>query len=231
MSRAPAASFAAFFPSAPKAAREKAKEREKFKAQAIETSSSPSIADANGTTSADTHHGVAAKASVGDSKNIAADMIMTEDHETLQGDILNGVGSASSHTSTVSSVFSAPGQQQPMSTCGPQNLSNLTPITNTESSPSRVASPNQVKFAVATSNTIGAATSKSNPLDNPATANNIPPSTRVSARDSSRGVKGEIKVFDPDNAPKSKDKKKSKPIYKEFGLVCTQSAGSVILCV
>ena len=69
-----------------------------------------------------------------------------EDNESLQGDILNGVGSASSHASTGSSVFSVP-QHSHMSTHGgSRNPSDLTPLTNTDfSSPSRMASPNQYK--------------------------------------------------------------------------------------
>jgi histone-lysine N-methyltransferase SETD1 len=52
------------------------------------------------------------------------------------------------------------------------------------------------------------------------------PAFRVFARDPNKSVKGEICTYDPN------DKKKAKPIYKEFGLVrIIQSVGSVILLV
>ena len=164
-----------------------------------------------------------------------------EDSESIQGDLLNGVGWASSHTSSsVSSVFSGLTPQPNMSASGgARNVSNLTPLTNADSSPSRIASPNQYKSGAQVTISSGFALDKGSAQNDdthaqPAVAAQKPPEPRVYARDPSRSVKGTKCTYDPllDRKLGSSEKKKAKPIYKEFGLVRIHNLlGSVILFV
>jgi [histone H3]-lysine4 N-trimethyltransferase SETD1 len=241
MSRA-TQNFAAFFPSAPRAAKDKAKEREKSKSQSLESPGIRPSADTHvvstNSRAGDTGSSRSTKESLVTVTDIAAPQ--AEDNESISGDILNGVGSASSHTSTVSSVFSAPAQQSNMSTSGgARNVSSLTPLTNTESSPLRIPSPKQSKpGALPTISSVSAnekaVLDNDSPPAQPALADQLPSDPRVYARDPNRGIKGIICTYDPllDRKLGSNEKKKAKPIYKEFGLVRKiKSAGSVILFV
>jgi histone-lysine N-methyltransferase SETD1 len=243
MSRAPGASFAQFFPSAPRAAKDKAKEREKSKSQSIDSPSIRPVADtkvaaSNSLLVDDASSSRGARESILSIPDPAGPQ--AEDNESLQGDLLNGVGSASSHTSTVSSTFSAAAQQPNMSTFGAsRNVSSLTPLTNADSSPSRTTSPNQYKSGTPATNSTWLPTEKAVSQDDvlqaqPALADQPPSDPRVYARDPNKGVKGSICTYDPllDRKLSSNEKKKAKPIYKDFGLVrIIQSLGSVILLV
>lgn len=241
MSRTPGTTFAAFFPSAPRAAKDKAKEREKAKSKTLESPSIIPIADHDPNVPAksggwDTGHVRPAgetNIAIADTAPLAAD-----DNESLQGDLLNGVGSASSHTSTVSSVFSTTAQQSTMSTSLSRNLSNLTPLTNTDSSPNRLASPHHSKLSAT------AIVSSEYVTDIVFTDNEVLPAQsatpdqniaepRVHARDPEKGVKGMKCIYDPqlDRKLSSNDKKRAKPTYTEFGLVRIHAVGSVILFV
>jgi len=241
MSRASGASFAQFFPSAPRAAKDKAKEREKSKTQNV---GSPSIGPVVDTPPISTglrfedvgsiRFAVERHNSVPESAPPPA-----EDTESLPGDILNGVGSASSHSSTMSSVFSAP-QHPNMSTFGgSRNVSSLTPLTNTDSSPSHIASPGQQKTTAQAISANGFAANNFLPQNDVSQAQPTPADEklaeqRVHARDPARGVKGSKCTYDPlvDRKLSSNDRKKAKPIYKDFGLVRTHNLlGSVILLV
>ena len=242
MSRAPGASFAQFFPTAPRAAKDKAKEREKSKSMSID---SPSIRPAADTKAAASNSRVDDSCSsrgVGESIPTAPDAAPppAEDNESLQGDLLNGVGSASSHTSAVSSVFSVPAQQPNISASGAsRNLSSLTPLTNADSSPSRTTSPSHYKSGVPATNSTWFSTEKAVGQDDVLQAQTVfadqpPPEPRVFARDPNKGVKGIICTYDPllDRKLSSNEKKKARPTYKEFGLVrILQSRGaSSCLC-
>ena len=137
MSRASGASFAQFFPAAPKAAKERAKERVKSKSQSIESPVSRAAADIQVVYNNTSRTDDAGLARPTDGHTSCADAApaLAEDNESLPGDILNGVGSASSHSSTVSSVFSAPAQPSTILNSGTaQNVSSLTPLTNIDSS-------------------------------------------------------------------------------------------------
>lgn len=238
MSRAPGASFAQFFPSAPRAAKDKAKEREKSKSQGIDSPSIRPVADTKATASYSRVDDSGSSRAAGESipPALEAAVPQAEDNESLQGDLLNGVGSASSHTSAVSSVFSAPGQQSNISAPGAsRNMSSLTPLTNADSSPSRTTSPNQYKAAAPASNSTWFPTEKAVAQDDVLEAqlplaDQPPQEPRVYARDPNKGVKGAICTYDPllDRKLSSNEKKKAKPTYKEFGLVRIFQ-GSVIL--
>jgi histone-lysine N-methyltransferase SETD1 len=232
MSRAPAAGFADFFPAAPRAAKAKAKERQRVKSKALD---SPHILpvnpDQDASTTPTSRDDSGPPSHTGDTVSCSA---LTEtlaplgdDTESIQGDLLNGVGSASSHASTVSSVFSAAGPNTTTTTFGgnSSNMSNLTPLTNTDSSPPRRdPSPQRSKT------THGISQYREQYIDPPSQAQVIPqtipsPQPRIYARDPNKSVKGIKCTYDPqlDIKLSSSEKKKSKPKYTEFGLVCTHN--------
>ncbi|TAQ84538.1 hypothetical protein B7494_g7135, partial [Chlorociboria aeruginascens] len=224
MSRASGASFAQFFPSAPRAAKDKAKEREKSKSLNLDSPSIRPLADSQLPTPTPTISEIRpehdASRPRANNTNAIYSTPTIEDNEVVQGDTLNGVGSASSHTSTVSSVFSAPPQQSAMSTFGGSRyLSNLTPLTNTDSSPSRNTSPKHAKISASAITPSGFADEAGNEYETPSHST-IPTKPRVYARDPARGVKGIKCTYDPLIDPRlsEREKKKSKTIYKEFGL-------------
>jgi histone-lysine N-methyltransferase SETD1 len=232
MSRASAApDFADFFPTAPRAAKNKAKERQRAKSKALD---SPSIApgtplqDGTNISKLQAEAGKLERGMDGSNSAVREPAPATlDENESPQGDLLNGVGSASSHASTISSVFSAP--PATVTSSGPTNLNSLTPLTTADSSPpGRATSPHH-------SNAHPGNTSSHDP---PADASmskkqapeahlqlpeQAPQAARIYARDPNRGVKGEKCTYDPHLDPKlsSSDRKKAKPIYKVFGLVCT----------
>ncbi|KAA8575844.1 hypothetical protein EYC84_004933 [Monilinia fructicola] len=229
MSRASGASFAQFFPSAPRAAKDKAKEREKSKAQQADSPSTLSVADTNTNAKALTDNASITRLSEDISIYIAdPPTLSTEDNESAQGDILNGVGSASSHSSTGSSLFSANHQlSSSMHACGgSRNINDLTPLTNVNSSPNGVASPGNAKADTPITATSRVALDGTKPehivaTHNPAPAENTPTEPRVLARDPTRGVKGKKCTYDPFHDPSihsTKEKLNRRPHYKEFGL-------------
>ena len=245
MPPAAGASFAQFFPAAPRAAKDKAKEREKVKSHLPESASISSAADTQSAITIPRVEHVTSHQYSSQSNIPVADSApppLAEDNDYQQGDLLNGVGSASSHTSSsVSSVFSAPTQHANMSTFGgPRNVSNLTPLTNTDSSPHQVTSPNQYKSGARATTSSGATTDNvisqniAAPAQN-ALAEQNPTAPRIYARDPNKAVKGEKCIYDPlvDNKLNDREKKKAKAIYKDFGLVRTHiiCRGSVILFV
>jgi len=221
MSRASGASFAQFFPAAPKAAKERAKERVKSKAQGLESPNRPAadiqvvyttsrIDDVGSLRpAADNHH----------SRETA--LPPAEDDESLPGDILNGVGSASSHSSTVSSVFSAAAQHPNLSTLGTsRNVSSLTPLTNNDSSPTRITSPGHYKSGAQRANATDFTDNNlPHAQSHDASQNHTLP--RILARDPALTLKGNRCTYDPtlDTKLASNERRKAKPLYKEFGLV------------
>lgn len=237
------ASFAQFFPSAPRAAKDKAKEREKVKSSQIQES--PKVRAANAQAVLTNSLAIIDDAGLNprgssESKISPPEVLPTsqaDDNESLQGDLLlNGVGSASSHASTVSSVFSASApHSNNMSAGGSKNTSSLTPLTNIDSSPNRVTSPRHHKSGVPSSGLAADTTTAPHdvPQAQPALAEPEPTTPRIFARDPNIGIKGIKCTYDPltDKTISSSKHKKSKVVYKEFGLVRIQSAGSVILFV
>jgi len=208
-------------------------ERERARAKAAESPSSN--VEHNGRQTPTTHGSTDAVASShsarGASISDAAHPATADDNESVQGDTLNTVGSASSHTSTASSVFSSSARQdglnglQASKTSSSQ--SHLTPLTTVES-PSSSISPNPAKQSTLTPRSTADHVNGS--ASQPASAAHISSSfgasstiERVSARDHTRAVKGIKCAYDPllDRTISSAEKKKAKPIYKEFGAVCT----------
>lgn len=196
MSRPAGASFEAFFPSATRVAREKVKERERTKLQSAD---STLLAQAKSVVFPPDTLVSKSNSNTIKSRDVEGPSAAHEDGENASGDLLNGVGSASSHASNAS-VFSAPSRNT-----GASGISSLTPITAADSSPGRIVSP---------------AHNLASSLKHGDNRGDEPP--RILARDSSRVIKGRIRTYDPetDKNLSSKDRRKAKPIYKDFGLVC-----------
>lgn len=177
--------------------------------------------------------------------NVASDTAhpSNDDADSVIGESVQAVGSASSHESS-SSIFSAT-QQVPGPAAKPHSTS-ITPLTNIDSPsyknpvpPSKAQSltPHQAeKPNGVVSSYTGVTTNGTSPHLSvlPSIAGRLP------ARDPTRSVKGIKCTYDPFNDRKvpSSDKKKAKPTFKEFGLVCThiiylawQGRGAVISSV
>ena len=140
-----------------------------------------------------------------------------DDSESVPGDLLNGVGSASS-TSTASSVFSHPRPTDaPNSRAVPRNTS--TPLTNDDvSSPNFGKSPSHAKPDSAS---VSTAKMESTSLPEPAadvatspTRERVPEHARP-GRSESKGVKI---IYDPelDKALPVKERRSRKPHYEEL---------------
>ena len=207
--------FAGFFPNAPRAAKQAAKAREKNKS----ISSSPKVQP--------TLNGAKASASLRNNEftdHPSADKsAAVDDNDSIMGDVLNGVGSASSHEGTVSSIFSAPQTSSAAPYYG--NPNSLTPLTSNSSPPDRALSPPASK-SNSHINTGGRSHDQNlekglSHLDS-SKSKYTSPTIRPSMRQP--GIKGEIRTYDPETDTRlpTREKRKAKPIYKEFGgLVCT----------
>ncbi|RYO84384.1 hypothetical protein DL762_004252 [Monosporascus cannonballus] len=206
---APSAGYKEFFPNAPRAARNKANERERERersARALE------VADQDSKTTAAAH--TYRDGLKHDSSSLSdAAHPPTEDSDSVQGDILNGVGSASSHASTVSSVFSASANNTStyQNSSSRASISNLTPLTSI-GSPAHPSSLQPAKMDTLPSPR-GSTSST--------TASSQPPrlTERPPARDPSRPIKGIKCIHDPstDKTLSSVDRKTMKPRYQNFG--------------
>ncbi|KAH6640982.1 hypothetical protein F5144DRAFT_118887 [Chaetomium tenue] len=231
MTRPTGASFAQFFPAASRAARDRAMEREKVKMKAQETPLARPI-DINGyhaplNPSASSHNddepatGFISRPQLNGTAAHAAHP-PTDDTESLAGDTLHAGGSASSHTSASSSVFGAP--TRPSATAA-MKFSNtqLTPPT-TIASPSSYLSTAAPTKAQSTTPRRADGINRLNgltPIPN-GSVHYTPAVERVPARDPSRSIKCIKRTYEPffDTSLASSEKRKAKPIYKEFGMVC-----------
>lgn len=152
-----------------------------------------------------------------------------EIHRCESGDLLNGVGSASSLASTVSSVFS--NNQTTMSSYPGQtsSLHALTPLTNTDSSPpGKPLSPRSAKLsddtmhATTTSPYTAPSADLSQNVSETMTPVHTPPEHGRQARPGPGEPKGFRLFYDPMLDPKlsqlsQSEQKKPKPRYKTFG--------------
>lgn len=219
----PGGDFVNFFPAAPRSAKIKAKAlAEKTIGKSAVASSKVDIS----TTTAQLElvaKGDGTGKGSGHIVGASSSDLVVDDNTSSPGDVLNGVGSASSHTSAGSSLFSAPGATLAQSSCTAGAWSNLTPLTNIDTSPvERTLTPSQSK---STQNMSSSSHSHDYPLDmksdtdsKPAPPSSSNPHTRIMMRDPSRHVQGERCTYDP-RLEGSKDKH-AKPIYTQFGMVC-----------
>ena len=233
----PSAGYKEFFPNAPRAARDKANERERERERSTRISDSPADRDSRTTTPTNnpninhthththTHTHNHRDGLKHDSSSLSANAahLPTDDNESLQGDIRNGAGSASSHASTVSSGFSASTNNAPAASWNASSYSannnnnNLTPLTNF-SSP---AHPSNLP-----SGKMNASAPPQPGPTNSTTASSQPPrfAERPPARDPNLPVKGIKCIHDPltDKTLTPADKKAMKPKYQDFGSVRNQ---------
>lgn len=148
----------------------------------------------------------------------------TDDAESVTGDTLNTVGSASSHESSSSSLFSS-STRQATGTLSKTHNSTLTPLTTIDS-PSH-ANPAGSAKAHSTTPQHSSRANGFLPTSNPGTNGASTPVPRIAelapARNPGRSVKGVKCIYDPalDRSLSNSDRRKAKPRYKEFGLVRT----------
>ena len=144
-----------------------------------------------------------------------------EMHQSDPGDILRGVGSASSINSTASSVFSHSSQAFAHNR-NASIVNGLTPLTNhtDSSSPPKGNSPQHLKSAMDTSNTNGAVATSHTPASHAAPSQ--PPHAR-NQRPQMLPPPGKAKgyrvVWDPelDNKLSKEERKRATHRKKEFG--------------
>ncbi|KAJ1329412.1 COMPASS (Complex proteins associated with Set1p) component N [Microdochium nivale] len=198
---APSAGFNEYFPNALRPSRDRANERDRDRFSREGSIATTPSCDANPQrleSFMTIPH--ASQTSVGDA-------------EPAPEDILNSLGSTSSHESTTSSIFSANNHNILSSTAEgvPAPTSALTPLTNT-GSPIPPFHPQQSRHHKAVNraeSSSSAATMSSHLTD----------SARPQARDANRQVLGQRMIHDQssDRSLSSTDRKNLKPRYKEFG--------------
>jgi histone-lysine N-methyltransferase SETD1 len=223
MTRPANASFEKFFPSSARA-RDSAAEREKarIKSQASPTASTAGSA-ANGHFSPSGPEPARLDEAPGPSPGHTLtpkphpNGLAADDNESLT-DALNTVGSSSSHESTSSSLGSGSGPQNHLATMK-SSSQYMTPLTSIDSPSSHIRSVPPTK-AQSTTPLYGDGPNGSahdTPDVLPEVVDRIPP------RDLSRPVMGVQCTYDPllDLTISSSERRKAKPIYKEFGLVRT----------
>lgn len=224
MSRPPGSKFADFFPSAPKVIQER-------KSSKLSDSDKPRLRRPDERVEDETAKGNFVRVPLNPTTTVSHSHspqkhdnlakltnpnLTQEESDQFAGDLLNGVGSASS-SSTASSVFSAPLANAAMP--GPNNLpfTTLTPLTNSDSPPNgKLMSPtveSNSHTATDSNNIISALHQGSmTPL-------HTPPTHRRFARDPNFQTKGTKCTYDPelDKNLNSKDKRKLKAQFEDFG--------------
>lgn len=227
--------FAKFFPTAPSVLQQK-KTRSKVSQEKKQVSSealavTPGAASAPELTvesskrdAVGEEEGIAAAVN-GDANSAEVNSIIHDESEHAQGDLLNGVGSASS-TSTASSVFSATNPPPSITTYSAAH-SFLTPLTTTDSSPSgKAVSPPPVnKFRATSPPEVMSGRSEVAVERVPTSPTRVslldaPFPSRVHARAPGKEIKGSKVVYDPelDKKLSSKERRSRKVQYKDFGL-------------
>lgn len=229
MTRPSSASFAQFFPAAPRAARDRAIEREKEKARKDALESPSSALTDKTTPSRQSAPSAAARpddpalatSRRDPSYNSDPSHTPADDIDSFRADIPNTVGSESSHTSIASSIANSSVRTNGVAVSKNSSHSHLTPLTTIDS-PSPAVAPPSTKPDTSNHSYSKASNGLSLPLDEPSdsatavTTSNI--SDRPPARDPSLRVQVIKAIFDAAIDRSSRDKKK--PKYKEFGLVC-----------
>ncbi|KAF6812905.1 Histone-lysine N-methyltransferase, H3 lysine-4 specific [Colletotrichum sojae] len=220
MTRQSSASFSQFFPTAPRAARDRATEREKAKAKTQDPSSGFGGLKS---TSSSSLNGTSARAATG-TDGLPSDSSQQPDgHESPIGDTLNAVGSASSYASTGSSVFSS--SARPTVPNGSTHIptSSGTPLTSIESPSFSGASglPKSNMSHIQAIDRGEASASHNTPISglHSSLPEPSPPIQRIPARDPTRSRQGIKCIYDPSNdrTLSKHEKRDHKPRYKDFG--------------
>ena len=136
--------------------------------------------------------------------------------ENSTGDLLNGVGSASS-TSTASSIFSSNATMTAVPLTNGAHFNTLTPLTTSDGSPrGKAMTPptDSTNLNAAARNSVHAVSSSS-----AMTPQHTPTSSRPSARETGLSVKGSKCTYDPelDKSIPSRDKRKLRAAFADFG--------------
>ena len=207
--------FEGFFPSAPSVQQQKRKraalDRERLELAEVNSNGASSPADAE---PAPTQNGVKRPRL---SSHTAQDNVNSD-----AGDLLNGVGSASSLNSTASSVFSQNGHSitsnRQGASCGSHSQ---TPLTVPESSPDghRPSTPRPSKSQVPYNSSFPEGYDKGSSQSDPARATSSSSRTHQSlqrprSRPANGEAKGEKSVYDPDLDPKLSKKERRNPNLK-----------------
>lgn len=195
---APGAGFKEFFPTAPGSSRDKLHDRDRLRRD-----------------SSASRHGSSSKRD--SARPDASRSTPADDSESLPGDMPVGVGSASSHESASSSIFSTHNSAPPLNastSLSASKHSSLTPLTNV-GSPSHISAPSHAtKHHASSSRLQGSATpsAKAQPSGH---------SHRPPVRDPKRPNQGKKCIYDPllDKSLSSSEKKTTKPKYKMIGSV------------
>ncbi|KAL2025009.1 hypothetical protein VTK56DRAFT_11 [Thermocarpiscus australiensis] len=232
MTRPPSASFAQFFPAAPRAARDRAMERERAKTKAGDSRESSRAIETNGfrtpldpSTSSRADDGPASAFTSRSQPNgtgPAKSRYSTDDAESLARDTLSAVRSASSHAASSASSSTA-SSRIPATAAVKSSSSQLTPPTTIDSPSSHSSAAGLAKEQSTTPRRVDGVDG-SRPMPNgsvPETsAASLSVAERVPARDPSRSIQCIKCTYDPllDTSLSSSEKRKAKPIHKEFGL-------------
>jgi len=243
------ASFAQFFPAAPRAARDRAKERERARTKTADShphSPSPSGRQTPILAAARQDDPTVSRSRRDGSVSDAAHPA-TDDTESLAGDILNTVSSTSSHTSAASSVFSSSsrlnGAAVSRNATAPAaaTASLLTPLTSYDSPsypvnssvPARPTASTPLYYpekadgaeAMLPNGGATAAAALPTPFSSSSSYAAHLAVERVPARDAGRAVKAIACTYDPllDKTLSNSEKRKAKSTYKEYGAVCIQT--------
>ncbi|RGP60701.1 histone-lysine n- h3 lysine-4 specific [Fusarium longipes] len=226
MTRPPGASFAEFFPTAPKVkaqAQTRADQvRDRDRSKTVSTSSSinGAIDSTTGTAVIETDANISSNGTVS-----ASDTIPTQpdDTESPFTDIPNTVDSASSYSSTASSIFSTSTRHGAAATAASSRLptSSLTPSAFKESPNLApvVAKPDMSTHQ--TPDRAAGQSSRNSPASGPnvSISNGLPSNEYIPARDPLPSVKGLKCTYDPllDRVHNKSVSKSAKPTYQEFG--------------
>ena len=229
MSRASASSFAEFFPQAPDSLNKKRKNPSEDEdlngASRIDTAALHSVKRSR----TESTHGEKVNGIASASRDPTKKLAPRDDDDSYKGengDLLTGVGSASSLASTASSVFSHGGQPNMATYTGVSGQQHaLTPLTNTDSSPpGKNLSPRSAKapsdhMPARSVDLYASADATSNNVSETITPIHTPPEAKLQARPGPGEEKGSKLVWDPELDEKlpPKDKKRFKAKYKQFG--------------
>jgi [histone H3]-lysine4 N-trimethyltransferase SETD1 len=221
MSRPSGNKFADFFPTAPSVLQQRKASKtvlQKTRSEAREEPSEDAPSEkvsARSSASGEESHVLRQTPQTENTKPECVSMNQDES-EPFTGDLLNGVGSASS-TSTASSVFSSANLNSAMALSNGIHLHAMTPLTNADSSPPpKMISPTNEPDVRVGNATMTADSTSAGPTLSP---QRTPPAARKRARERGYVVKGSKVVYDPDLDKKvnAKDRKKMKAQFTDFG--------------
>ncbi|KAH6892016.1 histone H3 methyltransferase complex protein [Thelonectria olida] len=229
MTRPPGASFAQFFPTAPKvkAQAQSRPERDRDRDRDHHKSASPHRASDSvlpAVTLSNTDVSGFAKPGSGNGGSLSDAIPAHDDTDSPLADIPSTVDSASSYSSAASSIFSSSARHAATAASSRLPTSSLTPIASKDSPSNTPASATTKPDMAASLSADPAATSSSDNSSaigrNGAISNGLPTIKRIPARDPMPSVKGRKCIYDPllDRKNNKSVSRSAKPTYQEFGM-------------